>query len=85
MKRQTYVYPAVFTALEDGGYEVVFPDLEGCYTFGDDLQDAIEMAEDVLALTLYDYESDKAVIPKASDRAALSFILSCFPPPVKIS
>ncbi len=72
MRRNAYVYPAVFTALEDGRYEVVFPDLEGCYTFGDDLQDAIEMAEDVLALTLYDYESDEAVIPKASEGASIT-------------
>ena len=72
MRRNAYVYPEVSTALEDGRYEVVFPDLEGCYTFGDDLQDAIEMAEDVLALTLYDYESDKAVIPKASEGASIT-------------
>ena len=67
-KKGGYVYPAVFTALEDGRYEVVFPDLEGCYTFGDDLKDAIEMAEDVLALTLYEYESDKMDIPVPSTR-----------------
>ena len=34
-----YVYPAVFTP-EEKGYSVYFPDLEGCYTCGDDLQDA---------------------------------------------
>lgn len=71
MKKGVYVFPAVFTALEDGKYEVVFPDLEGCYTFGDDLNDAIKMAEDVLALTLYDYETDKMSIPEPSDRKAI--------------
>ena len=71
MRKGEYVYQAVFTALEDGKYEVVFPDLEGCYTFGDDLHDAIEMAEDVLALTLYDYEAEKREIPEPSAQDAI--------------
>ncbi len=63
-----YVYPAVFT-VEDGGlYAVDFPDLESCYTSGDNLADAIKMAEDVLALTLYEYERDGKAIPTPTDR-----------------
>ena len=62
-----YVYPAVFTKEEDGKYSVVFQDLEGCYTCGDDIEHAIEMAEDVLALVLYGYESDGKEIPAPSD------------------
>ena len=60
-----HVYPAVFTP-EDGGYSVNFPDLEGCYTSGDDLQDAIYMAQDVLSFTLFDYEKEGKEIPSAS-------------------
>lgn len=71
MSKGGYVFPAVFTALEDGRYEVYFPDLEGCYTFGDDLQDAIKMAQDVLALTLYEYEADERSIPEASERSMI--------------
>ena len=62
-----YVYPAVFTAEEGGGYSINFPDLESCYTCGDDLADAFFMAEDVLALTLYHYEKDGKAIPTPSD------------------
>ena len=62
-----YVYPAVFTKEEDGKYTVEFRDLEGCYTCGDDLEDAIAMAEDVLALTLYDYEEERKPIPEAKE------------------
>lgn len=42
------VYPAVFTPYEDesGGYVVEFPDLPGCVTGGDDMAEAIFMAED---------------------------------------
>ena len=67
-----YVYPAVFTP-DDGGYSVNFPDLEGCYTSGDDLRDAIYMAEDVLSFTLFDYEKDGRAVPEASslDRISL--------------
>ena len=61
-----YVYPAVFTR-EEKGYSVIFSDLEGCYTCGDTLEEAIEMAEDVLAFTLYSYETDKRDIPEPSE------------------
>ena len=42
-------YVAVFTPYEDGtgGYTVEFPDLPGCVTGGDDLTEALFMAEDV--------------------------------------
>lgn len=65
--KNVYVYPAVFTA-EKSGYSVNFPDLESCYTCGDDLPDALRMAADVLALTLYEYERDHRAIPAPSDR-----------------
>ncbi len=67
-----YVYPAIFTPEEDGSYSIVFPDLEGCYTCGDNLEDGIEMAEDALALVLYGYEKDGREIPVPSARSAFS-------------
>ena len=60
-----YYYPAVFTP-EKEGYSVAFPDLEGCYTCGDDMQDALWMAQDVLACCLCDMEIDDQVIPPPS-------------------
>lgn len=62
-----YVYPAVFTP-EEKGYSIVFPDLEGCFTCGDSLQDGLEMARDVLALVLYGYEKEEKLIPKPTER-----------------
>ncbi len=41
-------YYAVFEKDEDG-YLVSFPDLQGCNTFGDTMEEAVEMAEDALA------------------------------------
>ena len=50
-----YVFPAVFEP-EDGLYNVTFPDLPDCYTCGDDLTDAMHMAQDVLSDVLADRE-----------------------------
>ena len=60
-----YLYPAVFTK-EDVGYSVSFPDLKNCFTSGETLEEAMEMANDVLCLTLYDLEQEGAMIPAAS-------------------
>lgn len=67
-----YVYPAVFSAEEEGKYSIYFPDLKGCYTCGDDLSDGIFMAEDALALMLYDYEKRKVPIPKPSEPSEIN-------------
>ncbi len=66
-----YAYPAIFTPEEDGSYSINFPDLEGCYTCGDSLEDGIEMAEDALALVLFGYETDSRTIPAPSVPASL--------------
>lgn len=67
-----YSYPAVFTPEENGAYSIIFPDLENCYTCGDNLTDGIIMAEDVLAYTLYDYEREGKEIPAPSSAASIS-------------
>ena len=59
-----YIFPAVFEKEEGHGYNVRFPDLEGCYTCGQTLIDAFEMANDVLALVLVDKEESGEVIPE---------------------
>jgi predicted RNase H-like HicB family nuclease len=61
-----YVYPAIFKK-DEGVIYVSFPDLESCFTQGKDMVEAIEMAEDALALTLVYLEDNRQDIPKASD------------------
>jgi len=65
-----YAYPAIFTEEENGQYSVNFPDFEGsgygCFTGGNDLNDAMDMAKDALCLVLYDMEKESAAVPKAS-------------------
>jgi len=62
-----FIYPAIFTQEDNGQYSVRFPDIEGCYTGGEDMTDATEMAEDALCLMLYHIERDGKDIPTASD------------------
>ena len=40
-------YPAKFTPAEEGGYVVTFRDIPEAITQGDDMTEAVEMAEDV--------------------------------------
>lgn len=67
-----YVYPAIFTKESNGLYSIDFPDLESCYTCGDNLQDGIIMAEDILAFTPYDYERKNKPIPTPSEKFDIS-------------
>lgn len=73
-----YAYPAIFTPEEDGSFSILFPDLEGCYTCGDSLEDGIEMAEDALALVLYGYEKDGRKIPAPSAPSAFTLSDNAF-------
>lgn len=61
-----YTYPAIFTPEDKGLFSVDFPDLEGCHTCGDNITDALMMAEDALCLVLYDYEINKKTLPAPS-------------------
>lgn len=62
-----YVYPAVFTKDKDSDNILVdFPDLEGCFTDGADLNEAFDYAEDALNLTLWSMEKNGEKIPAAS-------------------
>lgn len=43
-----FVYPAIFHN-EDNAYWVEFPDLEGCQTFGNTINETMEYAQEALA------------------------------------
>ena len=67
-----YLYPAVFEK-EGSKYCIYFPDIAGCNTFGENLQNAFEMAEDALCLMLYDMEENGKQIPSPSDIKKLRY------------
>ena len=60
-----HFYPAVFTE-EKTGYSVCFPDLDGCFTEGDTLDEAYEMAFDVIGLYLQQQDGG-FVFPESSN------------------
>jgi predicted RNase H-like HicB family nuclease len=68
-----YIYPAIFAYDDGGAVNVNFPDFESCFTYGKNLADAIEMAEDVLSLTIYNMEKNGGNLPKASDIRAVNY------------
>ena len=49
-------YPAIFHP-EEIGYSVSVPDIEGCFTQGDSMDEAVEMAQDAIGLMLEDLEN----------------------------
>lgn len=48
-----YFYPAIFQA-EEEGYSVFLPDIPGCMTQGDTMDEALRMAQDAIGLMLED-------------------------------
>ena len=60
-----YVYPAVFTP-EDGKMLVHAPDFSCCYTYGDNLAEALVMAKDAIEMLLYHMEQDGVAVPRPS-------------------
>ena len=60
-----YNFPAIFTE-EKNGYSVNFPDIDSCFTCGETLEEAIEIASDALSLMLSDYEETGTAIPTAT-------------------
>ena len=66
------VYPAIFLK-EDIGYSVSFPDLDGCFTEGNTLEEGIEMAQEALGLYLVSLEERNINIPLPSDISAIEY------------
>lgn len=61
-----YIYPVIFKD-DDGKIVVEVPDIPNCYTFGDDMADAMDMAKDVIEMLLVNYENEGKPIPKPSE------------------
>lgn len=63
--KNRYIYPAIIKIIDET-YDVRFPDINNCFTFGTNLEDALDSASDVLELCIYDMEQDNIEIPVAS-------------------
>ena len=63
--KDSYEFVAIFNYAKDG-ISISFPDLPGCLSCADTTDEAIKNAEEVLGLVLYDMETEKEKIPKAT-------------------
>ena len=57
MKKDYYIYPAIFN-YEDKEIAISFPDLPGCYSCGENDEEALYMAKDALGLYIVSAEED---------------------------
>ena len=60
-------YQALFHKSEEGGFWISFPDFPECFTEGDDMKQAYEMAVEALGLALVNRKEEKEEIPDPSD------------------
>jgi predicted RNase H-like HicB family nuclease len=66
----SYVYQAIVTVDEDGAYNVEFPALPGCFTFGDSMQEAAEQAVDAASTYVAALLKDGLMVPEGTYRDA---------------
>lgn len=59
-------YLAVLEPTPDGCYGISFPDLPGCFSFGENLIEAQNMASEAASLHVYGLENDGETIPVPS-------------------
>lgn len=64
-------YPAIFHKAEEGGFWISFPDFPECFTQGETMEAAYEMAIDALGLCISDMEQSGIPIPKATTPASI--------------
>lgn len=75
-------YPAIFHQ-EEEGFWVSFPDLPECFTEGDDMEQAYEMAVEALGLAITSRKENKEEIPTPSNPEAVNveegmLVVVCF-------
>lgn len=82
-----HYYPVIFCPSGEGikGYEIIVPDIPGCFTCGDDMDECHWMAQDAIGLMLEDVDEKDYPAPSEvgdidlSDCPAGSFVsLVCF-------
>ena len=67
------IYPVLFYEEKENGYSVFIPDLDNASTCGTTLQEAMEMAEELIASVVLDDMEEEDRIPKASNIEEVSF------------
>ena len=87
--KDTYIYPAIIS-LDKDGISVEFPDLPGCVTCADTIDEAAKYAKDAQGLHLWSLEKDNEEIPNPTDIRKLKLennqiplLVEVFMPPIR--
>lgn len=63
-KTTTYKFPVIIEKDEDGFFVADCPDLQGCHTQGETIEEAITNIRDAIKLNLKIYKEEKQDIPR---------------------
>jgi antitoxin HicB len=74
MKQRTY--RILLTPEEEGGFSVAVPALPGCFTQGETIEEAIEMAKEAISLYVESLEEDGEPVPDDSKSLEYSLTFS---------
>ena len=67
------IYPVLFYEEREGGYSVFVPDLQNASTCGNTLEEAMAMAEELIAGRVLDEMEERNKIPKANKIETVTF------------
>ena len=70
-----YTYKIMLHKETEGGYTVTVPALPGCITYGENVDEAIAMAEDAISLFIEELHSRGETIPDDSNTLEYSLNL----------
>ena len=79
IKHKVFNYIAIFDPASEGGFNVSFPALPGCVTFGRTYEEAKEKATEVLELWLEELAARKEKIPITRARPIIDEIQISIP------
>ncbi|HAL81959.1 MAG TPA: antitoxin HicB [Mucilaginibacter sp.] len=74
MKQRTY--RILLTPEDEGGFSVSVPALPGCFTQGETVEEAIEMAKEAISVYIESLEEDGEPIPDDSRNLEYSLTLA---------
>ena len=69
-------YRILLTPEEEGGFSVSVPALPGCFTQGETVEEAIEMAKEAISVFIESLEEDGEPIPDDSKNLEYSLTLA---------
>lgn len=69
-------YRILLTPEEEGGFSVSVPALPGCFTQGETIEEAIEMAREAISLYVESLEADGEPVPDDSRSLEYSLTLA---------